>query len=206
MSRVGAHDPRLLQLQDLDYWIRICLVGEIHVVQHPLVAYRIRMDGQNLSGDRPEANARVQWEAQKVLRHFSNIHDRRLLFDVFPSLQTEAVQVLPVPYLLATEALKSAQPSVRLFGLDLLYDVFGNEAQKATLEEHGIFPSTLFGLVARVDPMNLQQIAELKSEIAVLERALRKGGWSAAERTSRALIRMVGAARRWHRRRYPPKP
>ena len=38
---IGDHDVRLYQLQDFDYWIRLCLVTDIYIVQRPLLAYRV---------------------------------------------------------------------------------------------------------------------------------------------------------------------
>jgi hypothetical protein len=205
VARIGDHDSRLLQLQDFDYWIRVCLAGEIHVIQRPLVAYRIRANQGNLSGDRPEANARAQWEVHKVLRHFLSIGDRGLLLEIFPELRSPADQTIPLRYLIASAALRSHQPGVRLFGLDVLFEILGRDDERAQLEGQGILAPTLSRLVGDLDPLNIQTVAELKTEIAVLERALARGGWTVGEWSARTLAKARSAIRRWRRRRYRPK-
>jgi glycosyltransferase involved in cell wall biosynthesis len=200
LRRVGDHDPRLLQLQDFDYWIRVCLIGEIHVIQRPLAAYRIRAHQGNLSGDRPQANARAQWEAHKVLRHFLGIADRRFLLEVFPDVESDEAEGLPLPYVVARAALTSQHPGVRLFALDVLFDLLGRESDRAQLEKRDLLPITLSRLAGELDPLNIQTIAELKAELLILERALAKGGWALGEWAGRALTKLKSAVRRWRRR------
>ncbi len=48
---VGYFDHRLLQLQDLDLWLRIIKKYPIKVMQEKLTCYRIRGDDNNLSND-----------------------------------------------------------------------------------------------------------------------------------------------------------
>ena len=47
-DKVGLYDPRLLQLQDFEMYIRLCLAGyELKLIEEPLTYYRIRDNKQN---------------------------------------------------------------------------------------------------------------------------------------------------------------
>ena len=85
-NRWCLHDPRLLQLQDLDYWIRMCLRHDIHILQEPVTRFRVRSDGANTSAGKPEVRTRALWEFQKVLGHYRDIDQLDLFREILPEL------------------------------------------------------------------------------------------------------------------------
>ena len=58
---VGLYDPGLAQLPDLHMWIRILSRFHIHILQEPLLGFRILTDYKNASAPRPEVLVRLEW-------------------------------------------------------------------------------------------------------------------------------------------------
>jgi hypothetical protein len=54
MDRIQGSRLGLVQLQDLDRWIRVLQEEEIHVIQEPLLRYRRAGDGSSISAPSPE--------------------------------------------------------------------------------------------------------------------------------------------------------
>jgi hypothetical protein len=82
---VGLYNPALAQIPDLDMWMRLLHHFDIHLIEEPLVGFRILKGGQNASAGKPDAIARVQWEWLKVLSNYLSL-DSELLAAVFPEL------------------------------------------------------------------------------------------------------------------------
>lgn len=83
-SKIGLTDPRLLQTQDLDLWIRICLDFEVHVMPERLIDYRIRDNELNTSAGTPYKQVQVHWELAKVFESYATIEDRDFFAGFFP--------------------------------------------------------------------------------------------------------------------------
>jgi len=153
IDAVGNHDVRLYQLQDFDYWIRLCLLTDIHIVQHPLLAYRVHSNNSNLSAGRAEKAVRTLWEWQKVLLHYLAIEDRRSFLEVFPEAsQITSAQDLSLRCLLARVAVAPDTPAAaRLFGLDLLFDLLDSDHGRQALTASGFQILEFFELVGKSD-------------------------------------------------------
>ena len=159
-DKVGLFDPRLLQTQDFDLWVRVVLYYEIHVIPEPLVAYRIRNDGGNADANTPTKLARIEWEIQKVLERFCAMSDPELFFRAFPEVSQYAQVGLPLQALLAIAALGGPQRWTRAFGLDLLYRQLADPAVVESLDAVGYSYPRFFALVADVDPLATNALRE----------------------------------------------
>jgi len=84
-DKVGLHNPALAQLADFEMWVRLLGVYEIHLIEEPLVGFRVREGAMNASALRPEVIVRDQWEWRKVLEQYLYLDDG-LLLKVFPEL------------------------------------------------------------------------------------------------------------------------
>lgn len=115
---VGLYDPRLAQVPDLDQWIRTCAAFEIHVLQEPLTAFRIRDGMQNASAARPAVVVRDAWERAYVLRHYLRLSAAEL-FQVFPEFSQSNT---PLAQQLAEHSLSLPHPFFHRFGLDTWFD------------------------------------------------------------------------------------
>jgi glycosyltransferase involved in cell wall biosynthesis len=156
---VGFHDARLLQLQDFDYWVRVCMRHDIHVLQQPLTRFRVRAGDANTSAPKPAVHTRVLFEFPKVLRRFRKLADMSLFPEVFPEIAAVADaherQV-------ALGRLAAAMPWAghQIFGLELLYDALGEASEDAPPFAYPDF----FRLVGSTDPYNIARLAEARTE------------------------------------------
>ena len=73
-DQVGLFDPLLMQLPDLDMWVRICRDFEIHVLPDELTAFRILDRERNVSAPTREKMARLAWEMGAILEPVSYTH------------------------------------------------------------------------------------------------------------------------------------
>ena len=90
LDQIGLFDPRLLQTQDYDFWIRLCLQFDINIIREPLVQYRIHSGLANTDANTPAKIARIFWELPKVLERFCALDDADLYFRVFPEARKQS--------------------------------------------------------------------------------------------------------------------
>lgn len=124
----GTYDPRLAQVPDFDMWVRLCMRHEIHVLQEPLLEFRLLDGERNASAARPEVIARDAWERLHVLRHYLRL-DAGQWAAVFPDGPPGA-EVLdahtPPSVRLAWHALAIGSPAHRALALELLFDALAH--------------------------------------------------------------------------------
>ena len=137
---LGYYDPRMAQLPDLDFWVRLCLKYNIHILQEELLRFRILPNEANISANTLENDQRAGWELTYILPHFLKLSLKEYI-QVFPEDQelwekfkeNEASSI--IPYALAQKALTLAegylhpcprvyQASYRFFGLQTLFKLF----------------------------------------------------------------------------------
>src|SRR5581483_11908140 len=95
-----------------------------------------------------------------------------------------ASDTLPLPFMLGRIAASSHLPALQLFGLEVLFDLLGDERSREQLAAAGFRPSDFHRLVAESDPFHLRLLgrrADLLAEIrhragAKLARAGRRIG------------------------------
>ncbi len=175
IGTVGLHDARLLQLQDLDYWIRICLREDIHVIQEPLSAFRVRSGGANASGERPDVFSRSAWEFSKVLQRYRTITDRGFFSEVFPEVgEYDSGDDVPLGFILSMMAFRSTHPSMKLFGLDLLYELIGDGGDAGESPIPGLTYPAFYQLTAESDLLGVAGLQRLATENRDLQVELEK--------------------------------
>ena len=123
-DEVGYYDPRYGQLPDLDFWIRLCMSYDIHILPEPLVNFRILKQEANASGNRPEARIRTAWELAHILENYLNIDQYDELVKVFPNLRDYSYKNIDpqiLPFLLVKLAIEVDSPPHRYFAIDLFH-------------------------------------------------------------------------------------
>lgn len=140
---VGLFDPLLMQLPDLDFWIRLCSRYEIHVLAEELTAYRILDREQNVSAPSREKLARTAWESAGVLRHYLDLEESDLrgvlagVMEQYPDLPPKAA--------LALEAIAAKRPGYAPFGLSVLREMLRESPRIMSVVRY-------FRLVGDADP------------------------------------------------------
>lgn len=145
-DRVGMLDPLLMQLPDLDLWVRLCRAFAIHVAPEQVTGMRVLERERNTSAPSPERLARCAWEMETILGHYAGLGeaDLRAVFPHWPAAAGRPARVM-----LALEALAVPVPGYAQFGLRLLQQCLREDPASFTCREY-------FALVGRHDPFGAQ--------------------------------------------------
>jgi glycosyltransferase involved in cell wall biosynthesis len=200
--QIGSYDARLINLQDLDMWIRVCAGHDIHVMREELTAFRIRGDDRNMSAPRPDTKLRAEFEFSRILRNY-----RAMGPDLIRAVFAEDFAAAGISLLgshdhwLAELALHAGSPAHRLFALETLFETAQSDVDLRRLREvaGGL---EIFGLLAadehrRHAAQAAGAIAELRARVQQLEEALQgreaelaaARGAAAAQETEMAALR-----------------
>jgi hypothetical protein len=122
-DELGLYDPRMLNLSDLDMWVRLCMAHEIHVLPDEVVGRRILDKGRNLSAPRSDTILRCTFETVQILNHYRKMAPE-LAREVFADLIRSAAIDTSRPFgaWLSELALLSRAPAHRLFALETMFD------------------------------------------------------------------------------------
>lgn len=130
---VGRFRPSLVQLSDLDLWIRLASISELWILPEPLS--RMRIDGtRNLSAPNQSTGIRSFFEMADVLEHYarSPLIDRAL--EIFPELAEAAGYPLSIrKALLARIAGQHRQMAHHLFADRVLAKLIDNPQDRQQL-------------------------------------------------------------------------
>ncbi len=165
---IGLYDRRLGQITDFDLWIRMCLQYEIHILDEPLVKFRVRDGEANQSGHRVETIVRGRNELLQVLRNFSRIESVQELHLVFPELSKRYEVGTPPNYQLALLALESDGDVAQAFGLDLLYASMADKEIATELEQYGFSYMDFVALTGGCDFFKSAYLFRVESELRTL--------------------------------------
>ena len=137
---IGNYNENLLQVQDLELWVRILTSGyKINIVSEKLIKYRIH--NKNLSNNLNEPlkniaiNSRYIFEIQKVLENYKNIKDFNFFVETFPNvLKYPVIDEKYKDYYLMKEAFNFGMKghgcyniAYKLFACDLAYKIIHNK-------------------------------------------------------------------------------
>jgi glycosyltransferase involved in cell wall biosynthesis len=145
-ERVGVFDPLLMQLPDLDLWVRLCREFEIHILPEKLTGFRILNRESNVSAPTKEKASRSAWETCSVLGHYGSLSEPELRA-IFPEAQAAPPGSARV--FLALEAIKIGTPGYLQFGLALLKECLGQNDKSISYAKY-------FALVGETDPFGTQ--------------------------------------------------
>jgi glycosyltransferase involved in cell wall biosynthesis len=132
----GLYRYGFAQIGDLDMWIRLCLRYEIEVLPEKLVRFRVRDNEANTSGNRIDVRARGEYEFLLTFENYRRVTSVRELSRIFPGIPGKIKSGCGnVRYLLAKMALTGEGfRALKLFGLNLLFELLNDEACRKELE------------------------------------------------------------------------
>jgi sugar O-acyltransferase (sialic acid O-acetyltransferase NeuD family) len=138
-EKIGRPDSRLMQLPDLDLWVRMCMAYDMHIIPEKLTLFRVRDNQANASGHTPDKIRRGAWEYGKVLRRYLAIRDENVLLRIFPEAERYTGRYHLsgdlVPYVISRLALDADTPTLKSFALDVLFDLLENPDQARRIHE-----------------------------------------------------------------------
>ena len=146
-NEIGRFNPLLIQISDLDLWIKLCLKWDMHVIPEPLTAMRILAGDRNLSAAGSATASRAIVEYQHAYDHYFSADGLRLMPAIFPELATLLPEDTPAwrCYLLGRMATTLSRRAVRLLGFRKLHELLtDNETRKSLLSKNRRLLRTLF--------------------------------------------------------------
>jgi len=173
----GCYRNGLAQIPDFDMWVRLCMKYEIHVISEKLVRFRVRSDEMNLSGNRPDARIRVQFEYLQVLENFLQIPDYQELVKIFPAAQKYYCTAgCDIGYVLGRVALETSERAfTQLFGLNELFKVLNDPRRmKRIYELYGFNHKEFIALTGKYDVFSSELKSNLYMQLAEKEQHIRE--------------------------------
>ncbi|OHB62961.1 MAG: hypothetical protein A2Y76_14395 [Planctomycetes bacterium RBG_13_60_9] len=177
---VGCYDRRLAQLPDLDFWVRLCMKYDIHIMDEELVKFRICRS--NASAGTPEHLTRHWWEFRHVLDHYlglENVDDLRRIFPDAKGLLTDRDADL-IPFAVAMIALQKTGPTSfahKSFALDTVFDLLADPERAQRVSTKCAFRYVDFlKLTGQIDAYNILRGpgSQRKPKMNPLKSAIRK--------------------------------
>ena len=189
LHRLGPVDPRLLQTQDFELWIRLCLLFEVSMVDETLVAYRIRARQANMDANTPD-------KLPRILEIFLSWTDRDLFLRVLPEAKVHLDRGLSLRSALALMALQSPASWTRSFGIEALYRELGDPAAVDAFGRSGYHFPDFFRLLAEVDPTRAKALED------ITQRLISARDWAQSQADARAneledITQRLTSARDW---------
>lgn len=172
-SAVGLYDRRFGQIPDLDMWVRICLNYSVHIIQEPLIKFRLLSNDANSSSVKPEMQIRIVFEMGKMLNHYLSIEQFDELLKIFPEASKfgEDIEDELIPYVVAMLALDSPVfHSVHdCFGINALFSLLQDNITAQKLKDRFGFDYVDFvRLTGSQDVFNIVAVNRLSIDIQQL--------------------------------------
>ena len=132
VKKVGCFRPHLVQLSDLDLWVRLAAVGEFHIIDQPMTKMRVIPD-RNISRPSPEIARRGMIEYAEVLARYAERPVCERILEAFHDVIPQHAQS-PVAQLsgLAIHAW-TLSPAHHLFADRVLSDILDSPQKREEL-------------------------------------------------------------------------
>ena len=172
----GLYDERYAQLPDWDFWIRLCMRYDIHIITELLTKFRVHKNEQNASGNRPDAMTRFHLETTQVMRNYLNplvIENFLKIFSLVTNVPEAGVSVVIekiepelIPFFIAKMALQIDRAAPKYFGLDLLYKMCSNPETAQKLKSKYFFDfNSLTCLASQQDIFGIVRVGEMEARL-----------------------------------------
>ncbi len=156
-DELGKYDERFAQLPDFDFWIRLCMKYNIHIIPEELIKFRIRKNEANASGNRPETRIRHQIECKQILNNYCSPEVRNNFYQIFPEAGLDLNQNQDneesIYLQLALLAIKVSLPAYQSFGIDKLYELLDtkNNIFEKILQKYAFDFGNLIAITGQYD-------------------------------------------------------
>lgn len=145
-EKVGLYRSGLIQLFDLDMWVRLCMRYDIHIHQEPLMKFRIRAGQLNTSSPRVDSVIRHNFEMIPIFKNYFHLTDPQELLKVFPEAKAYTHPECFNPrYTMAMLLVNDTEfPGGQLLGLETLFEMLNDPQESEKLKEYFQFDTLKF--------------------------------------------------------------
>lgn len=133
-EKVGTYRGDLFQLPDFEMWVRLCSYFDIHVIEEPLLRFRVLDGERNTSGDRPDTRSRAMFERMRIMETFESHLALTDLRKMFPEItRLNEIPTNDVGLGLAAIVLDTHPfPSAQLYALNKIASYLQNDVNALT--------------------------------------------------------------------------
>ncbi len=165
-DKLGLYDTRFCKLADMQFWVRLCLAYDMHILPETLTQFRVLPHEANASGNRPENEVIGAWEHYRLLEQYLAIQDLETYHQVFPEAPMPPSAAL-ISGFIALEALKMKKRYAhQRFAIQTLFKTFEDPKIAHQLEEAtGFTDEDLRKAIVESDIFNIR---ELKTQQSLL--------------------------------------
>ena len=170
-DQVGQFDERFAQLPDYDFWIRLCMKYEIHIIPEKLIKFRVRKNEINASGNRVETAVRHYFEETQILKKYLRDEICDDFIKIFPIKLVNNDSEIPlrkenVPFLLGMLAFQVQKKSYLYFGLNTIFETMGNKNIAPHIrDEYSFYFKNLIEITGNADIFNISKLEDLKLKL-----------------------------------------
>jgi glycosyltransferase involved in cell wall biosynthesis len=134
-ENTGKFNPLLIQISDLDLWIRTCLQGDIHIIPEMLTSMRILRHSKNLSAASPAVMSRLILENQLTYSHYFSSEAIEQAVEIFPELKGTLPEDTPQwrYYLLCLKLIALPHRPMKLAGFTKLHELLADQKTTTAL-------------------------------------------------------------------------
>lgn len=171
-DEIGLLNPTFANLPDFDFWIRLCLRYDIHILDQKLTRFRKMQNETNASGDTTTSRVRNRFEHFQILNHFLQLKNPNEFLRVFPE-SARYGQVTPstIPFILGQMAIEKGSDFSVLWGLNLIYNELQNPTTAKMLEQEFNFTYRDFIVISgKCDPFKVSDFFPLLPPSQVLQK------------------------------------
>ena len=135
-EEADGFNPLLIQISDLDLWIKTCFKKEIYVIPEMLTGMRILAN--NLSAPGPASNSRTFIEVQQTYARYFSSDGIQQAPVIFPDLMKTLPEDTPAwrSYLLCRTATSLQSKAMRLLGFMEQHALLANEETRQQLQKN----------------------------------------------------------------------
>lgn len=160
----------LRQLADFDFWVRLAMRHEIHVIPEKLTRFRVRTSDSEVqvSGNYCDTRIRSAYELLLVLDNYRHIQGFDELYRIFPEARkyhrTDGADLGFVQGLIMLEL--AIVPSAQLFALELVRVAVTNPMRGANIQSiYNFGVAELIVLTGKYDVFSVEVLREATSSI-----------------------------------------
>lgn len=136
----GPYNRWLLYTSDFDLWVRICLHGEVHVIDEALTFLRVLPNESNLSGNTEARRNRFGFELPIIFDHFFSQTGISQLNAIFPDKDVPTETENRVEFL-ANYLAHHKQPTVRFRANQHLYKCIQTASEPTVTQIRSFYAS-----------------------------------------------------------------
>ncbi len=184
LRRIRGSNPALVQLQDLDRWVRIALQEPLYVLQEPLLMYRRVSDGSSVSAPGKETFHRHHLEYAWMVGHVIREMEDDLFLRAFrqelrdPESRTPEEVRCEKAFLLCSDRFPGN--GIRLYGFEMMEHLMREEKTERLLKDrygfdiHQLMAMTgqpiLYDLTCQAEVQDLKnRETELQNRLRLME-------------------------------------